>query len=107
MIKYFKWWLKMKYQKVTRGYTDYEIWNLDCTFIDWTLPRLKMFKCKNKCHPIDLTAEEWDIILDKMIKAFELYRQEPGDDITQLKKDNRAIEEGFKLFGERMRNLWW
>ena len=107
MIKYFKWWLKLKYQKVTRGYTDSEIWNLDCTLTEWILPRLKTFKNETKGRPSNLTEKEWDIILDKMIKAFELYRQEPSDDVAQREKDNNAIKEGFKLFGECIYYLWW
>ena len=37
-------WLKNKYQKITRGFTDEEIWNLDNTIAKWLLPRLKYLK---------------------------------------------------------------
>lgn len=108
MIKKIKWWLKMKYQKTARGFTDEELWNLDCTFVDWIIPRLKVFKEKTIGYPADVKSpEEWDKILDKIIKAFELYKQAPCDDLKQLHMDNQIIKEGFELFAKRIHNLWW
>ena len=108
MVKKIEWWLKMKYQKLTRGFTDEELWNLDCAFVDWIVPRLKVFKEKTKGYPADVgSPEEWDKILDKIIEAFELYKQEPCDNLKQLRIDNQIIKEGFDLFAKRIHNLWW
>ena len=54
-------WLRSKYQKVRRGYSDDELWNLDATIAEWIVPRLKTFKEKNCGYPIDVSSkEEWD-----------------------------------------------
>lgn len=108
MLKEIKWWFRMKYQKITRGFTDEELWNLDCTFIDWIIPRLKVFKKKTTGYPCDINSpEEWDEILDKIIKSFELYKDDSEFDLESIKKNNEIIKEGFKLFAERIHNLWW
>ena len=102
-------WFKYKYQKITRGFTDLEIWNLDHTTAKWLIPRLKYLK-ENTCgYPPDLeTFEEWQEILQKMIDAFELYNGDSDTfDMDQLKTENEIIEEGMQLFGKYFRSLWW
>ena len=102
-------WLKNKYQKITRGFTDEEIWNLDNTIAKWLLPRLKYLK-ENTCgYPPDLkTFEEWQDILQKMINAFELYNSDSNKfDLKQLKTEQEIIEEGIHLFGKYFGYLWW
>lgn len=104
-----RWWIKSKYQKLTRGYSDDELWNLDATFVDWILPRLKTFKEHNIGYPIGFSSkEEWDAELETMIEAFELYKiNYELDDLNEIKKNNEIIDKGFELFGKRIRNLWW
>ena len=104
-----KHWIRNKYQKLTRGYSDDELWNLDATFVDWILPRLKAFKEHNIAYPIDLSSKEkWDEELDTMIKAFEYYKIDPFDvDKKERKKQDKIINKGFQLFGKRIHNLWW
>jgi len=93
---------KKTYQKITRGYSDEECWNLDYTIAKFILPRLRHFK-KN-CHtltwrrhkivngevvelvesemlePTDektwLNSEEWDEVMENMIFAFEFILKE-------------------------------
>ena len=101
--------IKMKYQKLIRGYSDIEIWNLDITTAEWIIPRLKYLKEHTCGYPPDLeTFEEWQEILQKMIDAFELYACESETiDEAQLKTENEIIEEGIQLFGKYFRALWW
>lgn len=51
-----------------------DTWNLDVTFAEFILPRLKLFKKLNNGYPgieeAD-TPEKWDQILDKIILTFE------------------------------------
>lgn len=102
-------WIKNKYHKLTRGFTDEEIWNLDHTAAEWLIPRLKYLK-ENTCgYPPDFESfGEWLKILQKMIDAFELYLEDEWpDDPEVMKKQNEIIEEGMQLFGKYFRNLWW
>ena len=101
--------LKMWYKKFTRGYSDIEIWNLDATIAKFVLPRLKALREGTCCYPPDLDSlDDWQIMLDKIIRAFELYLEDEwSDDPEVMKKQNEEIGEGFKLFGERFSQLWW
>lgn len=104
-----KWWINNKYQKLTRGYSDEELWNLDSTFIEWILPRLKTFKEKNCGYPIEMSSkEEWDEELETMIQAFEYYLKGPFSvNAEEREREDKIIAKGFELFGKRIRNLWW
>ena len=108
--------LKMWYQKKTRGYSDIELWNLDITFAEWILPRLKEFKARTDGYPGDVaTFEEWQEMLDTMIKAFELYIKDfnemtvtNDEEVLKLmEEEGKIMKEGFELFGKRFVSLWW
>jgi hypothetical protein len=102
------WCIKQKWQKLTRGYSDEELWNLDETICEWILPRLKAFKEKTFGYPPDLNSpKEWDELLDKMILAFELHISDVPNSPEQARKEGEQIEEGMKLFCKYFRNLWW
>ncbi len=102
-------WIKKKYQKLTRGYSDEELWNLDATIAEWIVPRLKTFKEKNCGYPIGVSSkEEWDEELETMIQAFEYYLQDPFSvNAEERERQDKIIAKGFELFGKRIRNLWW
>ena len=101
--------LKMKYQKLTRGYSDIEIWNLDATIAEFVLPRMKALRDGTCCYPPDLNSlDEWKEMLDKMIRGFELYLVDDWpDDTEEMKKQNEEVGEALKMFGERFSQLWW
>jgi len=120
-----------KDQKVKIRIDDYDLWNLDITLAMIILPALKKIKknkygapwVKDKDVPKKLRRpkgtkpwdqdkqyfERWDYVLDEMIFAFEhiikqdntLYKG-PED----LKKINKRIQNGLRLFGKYYRALW-
>lgn len=103
-----KWYIKQKWQKLTRGYSDEELWNLDSTICKWLLPRLKTFKEKTIGYPPDLKSpKEWDEILEKIILALELYNSDLLDSPEQARIEGKQIKEGLELFGKYFGNLWW
>ena len=130
-IKYFPWRLGFKiknlyyqvkygFQRMFRGYDDTELFNMDMTFIDRYLKILKDFR-KNHCgYPPSITNEQWDDILDEMIKHLSLMTEDNVE--TELKKGmpdsfkpdyktvneitNRHKDEFFKLFSKWFYNLW-
>ena len=55
------------------GFDSRELWNLDISMVEWLLPRLKMFKEYSCGTPGELTEEQWNRYLDRMIRACELY----------------------------------
>ncbi|MBQ4475722.1 MAG: hypothetical protein II935_05970, partial [Bacteroidales bacterium] len=50
--------------------------------------------------PCDMSFEEWQGILDKMIWSFENYRN--SDEI-----DENRVNEGFDLFHKYFQNIWY
>ena len=89
------------WQRLTRGWDDSELWNLDNTISEFVLPRLKRFKAYQDCHPSYMTEEEWDQNLDKMILAFENNLED-----FPTKEQDKQAEEGLALFAKYYVHLW-
>lgn len=93
------------YQKLTRGFADYETWSIHHDIMKYTLPRLKEFRKRinTSAHPLNLTSNEWGIILDKIIYFLE-YEVECKH--TEDENILKNIEEGYKLFNEYWMDFW-
>jgi hypothetical protein len=91
-------------QRLERGFDDSETWSLRDTIARFIIPRLKRFREISIAYPAEMTYEEWNSILDKMIKAFELV-----DDryLTLTDEQQKEYEEGISLFKEHFMGLWW
>lgn len=100
---------KFSKQRIKRGFDDSETWSLYTTISKFILPRLKRFKEINIAYPGNLTSEEWDNTLDKIIKAFEYLSSEKyWDDLWSRNDDtHKMIEKGLKLFAKYFEALWW
>jgi hypothetical protein len=64
------------------------------------------------CHPGDISMEEWNEILDKMIFAFKWSITEDEEANYTLpdkeKEENwKKYEEGMNLFAKWYMGLWW
>lgn len=130
-VKYFPWRLGFKvknlyyqvkygFQRMFRGYDDTEVFNTDLTFIDRYLKILKDFKKHHCAHPCELTPEQWNAVLDEMIKHLTLMNE--NNVMSKLKKgmpdsfepdyktvneiQNKHKDEFFKLFSEWFYSLW-
>lgn len=79
--------------------------NLDCTICEFVLPLLVEFRATNTGYPASMTEEEWNTVLDKMIRAMELNLKDGNGDIL-TDEEELAINEGFGWFGKYLRNLW-
>ena len=130
-VKYFPWRLGYKiknlyyqikygFQRMFRGYDDTEVFNTDLTFIDRYLKILKDFSKNHHGYPPSITNEQWNDILDEMIKHLSLMTADNVE--TELKKcmpnsfepDYKTVseimdrhkDEFFKLFSKWFYNLW-
>lgn len=130
-VKYFPWRLGFKvknlyyqvkygFQRMFRGYDDTEVFNADLTFIDRYLKILKDFSKNHYGYPPSITNEQWDDILDEMIKHLTLMNE--NNIMSELKKgmpdsfkpDYKTVreimdkhkDEFFKLFSKWFYNLW-
>lgn len=107
----FAYWVKHKTQKLTRGYSDEDLYCAYGTFSEFILPRLKLYKEDSfKAHPNDegWTIEKWDGCLDKMIRAFELSIEHTKVEKTEFpKKKKEQMQEGLELFSKYYTELWY
>lgn len=97
--------VKWKEQRKKRGFDDTEVWALDCSITSFILPRLKCFRQTHASFPAGLTNDEWNVILDKMILAFEL-NVIKLDKIVLSRKEYQYHKQGMKLFGMYFMDLW-
>lgn len=95
--------LRLFFQKVFRGWSDEETWNMDITFIQWFLPRLKRFKEVSECYPSEYEdPDQWFDEIQEIIDKMEFF-------LNDL--DNRYREKEFKeiinWFHKNIKYLWW
>lgn len=93
-------WDEFKQQRLQRGFDSSETWNLDSTISQFIEPRLEVFKKETQGCPAELTDEEWDNILNKMLFAFHCINTEDHD-------HNAEVQEGLDLFRKYFFSLWW
>lgn len=114
--------IKWPFQRLTRGFDDRELWNLDSTIAKFIVPRLKVFieQSDRYGYPAvleeegNLGHEKWDIILAKILWSFEYALASYGEDWNDYPwKDKEAqgvltkrYESGMKLFSKYCGNLW-
>ena len=95
---------KFMWQRITRGFSDMDTWNMDYVFSVFILPRLRRFRELHNGYPANLTPRKWKNMIDKMIFAFDRIIQDP---IEYNKKADKKMHEGLELFGKYFRHLWW
>lgn len=94
-------WNVFEEQRLKRGFDDSELWNLDKSIIGFILPRLKAFKDKHSSSPLNIDKKEWNVILEKMIIAFELLEND-----NNTEEDKKKINNGLNLFVKYLKSLW-
>ena len=101
-------------QRRIRGFSDDQLWCLDCTIIRFILPRLKRFRDLGppNSFPQECSSpEEWEEILGKMIIALEIandggYPLLYPKDCTIAEERVQAFQEGWELFHKYFFSLW-
>ena len=94
-------------QRKVRGFDDSETWSLRDTFADFMVPRLKVFIEKTCGHPCGLMGDEWSVILNKILFAFELVQSIDNRDENPTLEEWDRYQEGMDLFSKWYMNLWW
>ena len=105
--------IKFLKQRLSRGFSDEELWNLDHTLVKYILPRLKAFKDYHGSYPPGLTSEKWNKKLSEMIWAFDVILHEE-ETMPEINEENKKAclayfkrrNEGLKLFGKYLMDLW-
>lgn len=105
-------WFRFLYQRVTRGFSDRDTWNLDVTFAEFMLPRLERFMELYHSNPdpfpgeAALVAEEMRFRKDieEAIWALRFYSDDVGCEHSM--DDFRRAEKGLMLLAQRFGQLW-
>lgn len=107
--------VKFFFQRMFRGYSDDEVWDLDNAILRFTLPRLKKLRETTQSFPCNFIEEnteegwdKWKVMLDKMIHAIELKLKDEYwyVESATVDKDTAEVEEGMSLFHEYFDALW-
>ena len=99
-------------QKIFRGYSDIDLWNLDNHLTVIVLKRLRAFKeMKRSGCPAEIHCQEdWEKILDDMIRGFECHLIAEDCDsnftIEKYEEFQRDINLGLGLFTKYFQCLW-
>jgi hypothetical protein len=122
--------LEWMWQRLTKGYDDTELWDLDSNITNYILPRLKGFRqlehkgISNEYETLSheesskLNEKEgneyfqrcvdtYNRDIDKMILSFELMKTDKWDTIEEYHKQEVIINEGLQLFIKNYRSLWY
>ena len=105
--------IKHLYQKLTRGFSDEELWYIDASFANWITPRLKVFRKEIQGSPNNLTEKAWRDIINQMIIGFEIMSDRDENILLRftnrgLEKENqKKIDEALELFKIYCQSLWW
>lgn len=97
-IKKFQYKLLSCWQRLTKGYADEEIWNLDLTIAKFILPRLKAFRKMN------IHTKPTDMEVDKIIEAFEFTLSD--DFWIAQPKEHEKHQKGLELFAQNFWSFW-
>jgi len=100
---------KYKKQLKEMGFCNSETWNLNTTIAAFVLPRLKRFRDISPCYPCKFQKQgAWQIILDKIIFAFEWHlKQDEAVSRDDCKAKWKSYNEGMQLFSKYFQELWW
>lgn len=115
--------IKYSWQRITRGYCDKDLWNIDYWFMNLIPDMLQQFKdtrhgspgnlgkeytdehgilCNDECHA------EWDKILEQMIFLFREMNEETCKKENSYQIEHEKVlhefEEKYGLFGEKLEN---
>ena len=106
-IKDFYYRCKWAGQIIFTGECDWDMINADYTLTCRILPVLERFKECACTYPESRkisTFYDWMICVDKMIRAFDLMKNDDEWDLDEIKK--QEVEEGLNLFAEYYTALW-
>lgn len=66
--------IKYAFQRATKGYCSYDIWDLDAFHTQWMIDAVSEFRKSNQGYPASLTEESWNAILDEIVLHFTNFR---------------------------------
>lgn len=98
--------VKQCWQKLTRGFSDDEVYNLDSTITKFVLPRLERWMEFKRHPPYGLTDKEWYKIQFEIVYAFkEMNREDWSFEKTYRDENNVEQKETQRNYRRRMKRI--
>lgn len=108
--------VKCKIQRIVRGYSDADVWNLNDFIVEKIRKPLKAYIRHQETNGMSLPPEfennptEWLLTLSKMEYAFDQVYLENNGGVERIPEEimehRKKIQEGFEKFGYFLQNLW-
>lgn len=102
---------RYKWQKIQReqGFSPEECWNLDCTIVEFIIPRLEYLANHHVGYPpFYENPNDYTKDLKDIVYGFKLYLK--GDycwcNNPECKEQTQAVDKAFDLFAKLFRGLW-
>src|SRR5690348_15374730 len=96
---------KFAKQRMTRGFDNSETWSLKDTIVNFTLPRLYVYRDLMKNVIGDSYGFYADV--DLIIRAFEIAKKDGDGNGIVTKAEWKEYDKGMKAFGRTFMRLWW
>jgi hypothetical protein len=87
-----------KEQRMTRGFDNTELWNFDCTILNFIIPRLEAFIGITPCH-----TEEEKKELNMILDIFKIKIEE----FNLTVEEDEKYDEALNLFIKHFKGLWY
>lgn len=98
--------LKYIIQKLFRGWSDEETWDMEDSFLKWFLPRIKRYRKISIAYPAGYTEEQWNHLIEYLIyeteDVLELFEYE---DELSLEDVEKLMERRSRLIGRIQKHL--
>ena len=116
-IKNFFRCIKWSYQRIVRGYSDYDVWDLDVYYTNIMVNSLRQLAKKHHGIPyefedsIDNDPDDWTIYLNKIADLLETAEQledewEPDSYQANIEKAKKMRQDAFEMLLMHWRSLW-
>lgn len=79
--------IKRAYERATKGYSYWDLCDIDSWFLDLMPRMIKDFKSSYVGFPVNMTDDEWDKILEEMFIKFKESKRETCSLINTYEKD--------------------
>ena len=103
--------IKNKYQRMTRGWADYDAYNFNNWFLSVVPEMIKHMRENLHSRPVSVSIEEWENILTKMESSFRnadidvaVESADSEDNLEDFVQDN--LEDGMELLKVWFWELW-
>ncbi|OII61171.1 hypothetical protein BJP40_06490 [Streptomyces sp. CC53] len=97
------------WQRARRGYSERDLWSLDTYIAGVVGAGVQHLKEVKHSHPVEVTEQEWDDILDRIAGPLLAYAEgkfDPGLSFEDELVQYEAAREAMRLFAEHLGSMW-